>query len=79
MKRAVSISLGSAKRNKAVEVTLLGEPVSIERIGTVPVISSNRSASVDLPESMCAMMTKFRMWLLFFEASIPPQHTLNFL
>jgi len=34
MKRAVSISLGSSKRNKAVEVTLLGEKVSIERIGT---------------------------------------------
>jgi hypothetical protein len=34
MKRAVSISLGSPKRNKAVEVTLLGEKVSIERIGT---------------------------------------------
>jgi hypothetical protein len=34
MKRAVSISLGSSKRNKAVEVNLLGEPVSIERIGT---------------------------------------------
>jgi hypothetical protein len=34
MKRAVSISLGSSKRNKAVEVELLGETVSIERIGT---------------------------------------------
>lgn len=34
MKRAVSISIGSSKRNKAVEVTLLGEPVRIERIGT---------------------------------------------
>ena len=34
MKRAVSISLGSSKRNKAVEVTLLGESVRIERIGT---------------------------------------------
>jgi len=34
MKRAVSISIGSSKRDKAVEVTLLGEPVSIERIGT---------------------------------------------
>lgn len=34
MKRAVSISLGSSKRDKAVEVTLLGEKVSIERIGT---------------------------------------------
>lgn len=34
MKRAVSISLGSSKRNKAVEVELLGERVSIERIGT---------------------------------------------
>jgi hypothetical protein len=34
MKRAVSISIGSSKRNKAVEVTLLGETVCIERIGT---------------------------------------------
>ena len=34
MKKAVSISIGSSKRNKAVEVTLLGEKVSIERIGT---------------------------------------------
>ena len=34
MKRAVSISLGSSKRNKAVIVNLLGEDVSIERIGT---------------------------------------------
>lgn len=33
MKRAVSISLGSSKRNKAVEVNLLGEQISIERIG----------------------------------------------
>jgi hypothetical protein len=34
MKRAVSISIGSSKRDKAVVVTLLGEQVSIERIGT---------------------------------------------
>jgi hypothetical protein len=34
MKRAVGISIGSSKRDKAVEVTLLGERVSIERIGT---------------------------------------------
>lgn len=34
MKRAVSISIGSSKRNKAVEMMLLGEKVSIERIGT---------------------------------------------
>jgi hypothetical protein len=34
MKRAVSNSIGSSKRNKAVEVELLGEKVSIERIGT---------------------------------------------
>lgn len=34
MKKAVSVSIGSSKRNKAVEVTLLGEKVSIERIGT---------------------------------------------
>ncbi|NOH04747.1 MAG: quinate 5-dehydrogenase [Chloroflexi bacterium] len=34
MKHAVSISIGSSKRNKAVEVNLLGEMVRIERIGT---------------------------------------------
>jgi hypothetical protein len=34
MKRAVSISIGSSKRNKAVEIELMGEKVSIERIGT---------------------------------------------
>jgi len=34
MKRAVSVSLGSSKRDKAVEVELFGEKVSIERIGT---------------------------------------------
>ena len=34
MKRAVSISLGSKNRDKAVEIELLGQSVSIERIGT---------------------------------------------
>ena len=34
MKRAVSISIGSSKRDKSVEVELLGELVRIERIGT---------------------------------------------
>jgi len=34
MKRAVSISLGSTTRDKAVEINLLGETVHIERIGT---------------------------------------------
>jgi len=34
MKRAVSISLGSKKRDKSVEIELLGEQVRIERIGT---------------------------------------------
>jgi hypothetical protein len=34
MRRAVSISIGSSKRNKVVEVELLGEMVRIERIGT---------------------------------------------
>jgi len=34
MKRAVSVSIGSSKRDKAVEVELLGEKVRIERIGT---------------------------------------------
>jgi len=34
MKRAVSISIGSSKRDKAVEIELLGERIQIERIGT---------------------------------------------
>ncbi len=34
MKRAVSVSLGSAERDKRVTITLLGERVVIERIGT---------------------------------------------
>jgi hypothetical protein len=34
MKHAVSVSIGSSKRDKAVEVELLGEKVRIERIGT---------------------------------------------
>ena len=34
MKRAVSVSIGSSTRAKAVEVKLLGEDVRIERIGT---------------------------------------------
>ncbi len=34
MKRAVSVSLGSSKRDKAVEVDLLGDRILIERIGT---------------------------------------------
>ncbi len=33
MKRAVSISLGSARRDKVVEIDLLGERVRVERIG----------------------------------------------
>lgn len=34
MRRAVSISIGSSKRDKAVEINLLGQQVRIERIGT---------------------------------------------
>ncbi len=34
MKRAVSISIGSSKRDKKVEINLLGQTVSLERIGT---------------------------------------------
>ena len=34
MKRAVSISIGSSKRDKRAEITLLGETVLLERIGT---------------------------------------------
>ena len=34
MKQAVSISLGSITRDKKVAITLLGEEITIERIGT---------------------------------------------
>lgn len=34
MKRIVSVSLGSSKRNSAATVTILGEEVTVERIGT---------------------------------------------
>ena len=34
MKRAVSISIGSSKRDKSVEIDLLGQRVRVERIGT---------------------------------------------
>lgn len=34
IKRAVSVSIGSSKRNKSVEIPLLGERILIERIGT---------------------------------------------
>jgi hypothetical protein len=34
MKRAVSVSLGSSRRDKTVEVELLGENIRLERIGT---------------------------------------------
>ena len=34
MKRAVSISIGSSKRDKAVQISLFGEEVQIERLGT---------------------------------------------
>lgn len=34
MKRAVSISIGSSTRDKSVDITILGEQVRIERIGT---------------------------------------------
>lgn len=34
MKRAVSISIGTSKRDKAVVIKLLGEEISLERIGT---------------------------------------------
>jgi hypothetical protein len=34
MKRAVSVSIGSSKRDKVVEIELLGERVRLERIGT---------------------------------------------
>ncbi len=49
MKRAVSISIGSSKRDKAVVVTLLGEQVSIERLGTDGDMEAAASISPSVP------------------------------
>jgi hypothetical protein len=48
MKHAVSISLGSSKRDKTVEVELLGELVRIERIGTDGDMEKAAQVSKDL-------------------------------
>ncbi len=48
MKRAVSISLGSSKRDKSVKVNLNGQEILVERIGTDGDIAKARQMYLDL-------------------------------
>jgi len=48
MKRAVSVSLGSSKRDKSVKVDLSGQEILVERIGTDGDISKARQMYLDL-------------------------------
>jgi hypothetical protein len=48
MRRVVSVSLGSSKRNKVHEVEILGEPFKIERIGTDGDLNAFAKMFVDL-------------------------------
>ncbi|MBN2387426.1 MAG: hypothetical protein JXB85_10425 [Anaerolineales bacterium] len=48
MKRAVSISLGSSRRDKQVEITLKGEKILVERVGTDGDVARARQLYLDL-------------------------------
>lgn len=48
MKRIVSVSLGSSKRNKTAELTLFGEPFRLERIGVDGDMARFRQTFLDL-------------------------------
>jgi hypothetical protein len=48
MKRAVSISLGSSRRNACIDTVLLGEPVRLERIGVDGDLAAARRLYLDL-------------------------------
>lgn len=48
MKRAVSISLGSSKRNKSVTINLKGEEILVERIGLDGDVAKARQMYLDL-------------------------------
>jgi hypothetical protein len=48
MKRAISISLGSSKRDKSVKINLGGEEILVERVGTNGDISKARQMYLDL-------------------------------
>jgi len=48
MKRAVSISLGSSKRDKSVTINLGGQEILVERIGTDGDIAKARQMYLDL-------------------------------
>jgi hypothetical protein len=54
MKRAVSISLGSSKRDKSVTVNLNGVEILVERIGTDGDLKKARQMYLDLDGKVCA-------------------------
>ena len=55
MKRAVSVSLGSSTRNKKVVVTLKGEQISVERIGTDGDVAEARRLFAELDGQVDAL------------------------
>ena len=57
MKRVVSVSLGSSRRNKSVKAVILGEEFSIERIGT----DGDMSKAVQLVRDLDGKVDAFGM------------------
>lgn len=57
MKRVVSISLGSSRRNHSVELAVLGERVTVERIGT----DGHLGRAIELIRSMDGQVDAFGM------------------
>ena len=56
MKRAVSVSLGSSKRDKSVKVNLNGQEILVERIGTDGDIEKARQMYLDLDGKVAARL-----------------------
>ncbi len=67
MKRAVSVSLGSSGRNKAVTLDLLGQEVSLERIGT----DGDENKARELYESLDGKVDAFGVGGVELEIALP--------
>ena len=67
MKRAVSVSLGSSGRNKAVTLDLLGQEVSLERIGT----DGDENNARELYESLDGKVDAFGVGGVELEIALP--------
>lgn len=72
MKRAVSVSLGSSKRDKSVEVELLGETVVIERRGTDGDVEAATRLFTELDGKVDALgVGGIDLWVVMGERKIP--------